>query len=54
MTQDVMLWLLLGIGAGATFGRWRAERIRARRDMNTIWINKSNSREYKRWKIFRH
>ena len=54
MTQDIMLWILLGIGAGATFGRWRAERIRAYRDMNAIWNAKSSYRNYKQCKIWRH
>lgn len=51
----MMLWLIvLGIAGGMTFGRWRAERIRAYRDMNAVWQNKDNYREYKRWKIWRH
>lgn len=54
MSQEIWLWLLLGIGAGATFGRWRAERIRAYRDMRAVWDSKGSARKYKQWKIWRH
>ncbi|MGQ0718335.1 MAG: hypothetical protein ACT4NP_13705 [Pseudonocardiales bacterium] len=51
----MMLWLIiLGIGGGMTLGRWRAERLRARRDMHNVWAGKDKYRDYKKWKIIRH
>lgn len=55
MDNNMMLWLIiLGIGGGMTLGRWRAERLRARRDMHNVWAGKDKYRDYKKWKIIRH
>lgn len=52
--QEMLPWIILGIGGGMTFGRWRAERLRARRDMNNVWKGRDSYRDYKKWKIWRH
>ena len=46
-------WIVLGIGGGMTYGRWRAERLRARRDMSNVWLGRKGYRDYKKWKIIR-
>ncbi len=50
--QQVLLWILLGIGGGMTYGRWRAEHIRARRDAHGTMKNKKNYRDFKKWRRF--
>lgn len=52
--MDMMFWwILLGIGGGMTYGRWRAERIRAHRDMKNVWTGRKSYRNYRQWKIRR-
>lgn len=48
--QDVLLWILLGIGGGMTYGRWRAERIRARTAMSKTWKDRKTGRGAKTWR----
>lgn len=54
MTTDheVLLWILLGAGGGMTYGRWRAERIRARHAMQQTWIKRRDGRGAKTWKLW--
>jgi hypothetical protein len=48
--QEVLAWILLGVGGGMSYGRWRAERIRARNSMNITWKNRHSGRGDKTWK----
>lgn len=50
--QQVLLWILLGIGGGMTYGRWRAERIRARHAMHQTWLKRRDGRGAKTWKLW--
>lgn len=54
MTTDheVLLWILLGAGGGMTYGRWRAERIRARHTMAATWNDRKKNRGAKTWKLW--
>lgn len=49
---QVLLWIVLGIGGGMTYGRWRAERRRARNSMKTAWKNRHKGRGDKTWKLW--
>lgn len=42
--QQILFWIALGIGGGMTYGRWRAERLRARHTMRETWNNRKKAR----------
>lgn len=48
----MLILIVLGIGGGMTYGRWRAERIRARQAADKAWADrkKIDYREHKRWR----
>jgi hypothetical protein len=50
--QQILLWILLGIGGGMTYGRWRAERIRARHAMRATWEKRQDGRGGPTWKLW--
>lgn len=50
--QQMLMLILLGIGGGMIYGRWRAEWIRARAAMKKTWDTKRDGRGPKTWKAW--
>jgi hypothetical protein len=48
--QQILMLILLGVGGGMMYGRWRAERIRARAAMRKTWGGRHDNRGSKTWR----
>lgn len=51
-SEKILIWILLGLGGGITYGRWRSDRARARKAADDAWA-KRKDKDYlghKRWR----